>query len=424
MVQGKNFLFVTTDVNIGFMIADVKAEGNNVRLYSRECGSEILQGFFRPEEYVDDWENHAGWADIIVFDDVGWGAKADRLRREGKAVVGCSQYSDRLEMDREFGQKELKRKGLNVLREWQFKSPKDTVDFISGNPGRYVLKPCGIHDMDTTLVGADDEGADLIEIIGHMGDYWVDEGVDKFFLQEFVNGVEVEPGATFNGEAFQHPTDLTFEHKRFFTGDLGPMTWEMGSLMMYAEKNPLFDATLEKFSQDFRRAGYVGDVGLNCIVNEQGIFPLEFTCRFGFPATQIIWADEAGSKADYIWNLGHMLENEPAEPGYYVGVTCVVPPFPFNDLREQEKYYGLPITFRDEKREGVFFVDVMRKGKKYHVASSCPMVVAAKAKTVDEARAKAYSRIKNIVLENMYYRTDIASKWEAQSGLLSEWGYL
>ena len=36
----------------------------------------------------------------------------------------------------------------------------------------------------------------------------------------------------------------------------------------------------------------------------------------------------------------------------------------------------------------------------------------------------APNRLKNIMLQNMYYRTDIGKKWGEESDKLQTWGYL
>ncbi len=52
------------------------------------------------------------------------------------------------------------------------------------------------------------------------------------------------------------------------------------------------------------------------------------------------------------------------------------------------------------------------------------MVITGSGSTVDEARKEVYSRLKNINLQNMYYRTDIGLKWFTESDKLHTWGYL
>lgn len=83
------------------------------------------------------------WADVIVFDDTGFGEIADKLRAQGRFVVSGSVYTDRLEEDREFGQQEMKRLGLLVLTQWDFVNFDDCINFIKQNPARYIWKPSG-----------------------------------------------------------------------------------------------------------------------------------------------------------------------------------------------------------------------------------------------------------------------------------------
>ena len=44
--------------------------------------------------------------------------------------------------------------------------------------------------------------------------------------------------------------------------------------------------------------------------------------------------------------------------------------------------------------------------------------------TMKQAQTQVYSRIKNILIPNMYYRTDIGDRWAEDSDKLHNWGYL
>jgi len=52
------------------------------------------------------------------------------------------------------------------------------------------------------------------------------------------------------------------------------------------------------------------------------------------------------------------------------------------------------------------------------------LVVTGSGTTVTEARVQMYNRIGNIMLQNMFYRTDIGAKWTEDSDRLQTWGYL
>ena len=274
----KKFLFVSWESLSGDLAWKIKNEGHEVKVYIKaDSDKDVYDGFL---EKVEEWQKYKDWADIIVFDDVGFGKIADSLRKEGKLVVGGSEYTDNLEEDREFSQNEMKRAGMLVLPHWDFSDFDSAIEFIKLNPSRYVFKPSGniASDMKGILfLGQEEDGKDLIEILEQNKKIWAKK-IKKFQLQKMAVGVEVAVGAFFNGEDFIYPLNINFEHKKLFPGDIGPYTGEMGTLMYWSPANELFKNTLLKIKQKLIESGYVGYIDINCIANAKGIYPLEFTC--------------------------------------------------------------------------------------------------------------------------------------------------
>ena len=52
------------------------------------------------------------------------------------------------------------------------------------------------------------------------------------------------------------------------------------------------------------------------------------------------------------------------------------------------------------------------------------LVITGSGMTVEETRKQVYSRVNNILLQNIYYRTDIGTRWPRDSDRLQMWGYL
>ncbi|MFC2142876.1 phosphoribosylglycinamide synthetase C domain-containing protein [Candidatus Aenigmatarchaeota archaeon] len=415
-----NFLFIT-EWNNDFLILKLKQEGHNIKIHPTKYGR-AFKGILNKNDYVKDWKSFVDWADIIIFDSVGHGAEADRLRKQGKKVIGGSRYTDKLELDREFGQKELQKTGIKILKETEFDSKSKVIRFIRKNPKRYVFKPCGTSDMDTTFIGEAKDGKDLIELI--KSDKRLNK-IKKFFLQEYVQGIEVAVGAFFNGNDFVEPINVNFEHKRLFTGDLGPLTWEMGTLICFTKQKKLFNKTLLKLKNKIKESGYVGYLDINCIVNKDGIHPLEFTSRFGYPHAAIMWEGSKDNAAETIIKFvsGKKCYWAP-EKGFNIGIVITTPPFPYHDKIELKKYADLPIEFKDKKLAGIYFSDVIKKDDKFLTDGFTPLIVAAHAQTFEKARKVVYERVKKISIENMYYRTDIGSKWIVASKKLRKLGYV
>lgn len=253
-----------------------------------------------------------------------------------------------------------------------------------------------------------------------------------FILMDHVSGVEVGVGAYFNGRDFMEPVCLDWEHKRFFDGDLGELTGEMGTLVTYRGGGVLFDATLQRLAGALRDHGHVGYININTIVNEDGVWPLEFTCRFGYPGFAIL---SALHREDWGALFGRMIRRDSLKfataPGYAVGVVLTVPPFPYGGYPGLPSSAGLPIRFRgridETERRHLHFDEVADIGGNLETTGPLGyvMVATGAAETVPQARRRCYRLIDRVAIPNLRYRRDIGLRFvEGEETALRRLGWL
>jgi phosphoribosylamine-glycine ligase len=767
------FLFVSPEALSVDLAHVLRQEGNDIKFFVQSATEkDVGDGFV---EKVDSWEDQVDWADVIVFDDIGFGKTAEKLRAEGRKVIGGSAYTDRLENEREFGQQELAKAGVSVLPNWNFSDFEEAVKFVQSNPGRYVIKPSGRaqNEKELLFVGQEADGNDVINVLAHYKKNWSNK-IKIFQIQQFSSGVEVAVGAFFNGKDFVRPVNINFEHKRLFPGNIGPSTGEMGcyddktevltdkgwklfkdlsyedrictldpsthiieyheptaivsfdhhkklisiqnraidiavtpdhnmyacsqqsrkngtnkfefvkakdleyqsvikrsgawigieqeyfilpsvdlghyegrqivfhsvpeikipmdkwlafmgiwisdgsashgqitiaqkklqktemieqllaelpfkftkgkdtfycfskllytylkdfgkapekyvpkfvnelsprqikifldwyalrdgtimrsgfrifytsskrladgvqelllkigrvglvktrkrcgkvwikdhfadcsriqyeviervnkldsyldrrdtkvidydgkvycatvknhimyvrrngkpywcgnTLMMWTNRSRIFELTLEKMKEDLAASGYVGYIDINSIANGTGIYPLEFTSRFGYPTISIQMEGVASKWGKFLHSLAKGEDVAlNTKKGFQVGVVIAVPPFPFNDDRTFRKFSeDATILFKTQNLDGIHLGEVKMEGNDWRIAgrSGYSLVVTGSGNTTDEARGQAYRRVANIMIPNMFYRTDIGSAWVRDSDLLLSYGYL
>ena len=430
-----NFLFLSLDAALIADIAwQVSKEGHGVKYYvEAESDREIGDGFV---EKTDDWRAELDWADVIVIDDIwvgdeiGTGELARDLRAEGHAVVGGTPATDRTEDDRGYAMEVLEEHGVSVLDHREFTDFGEAIEFVRANPAPYVIKPLGeVQNVKRLLyVGQDGDGGDVVDVLRAYEKAWGGR-MKGFQLQRRVSGVEVAVCGFFNGETFVEPINFNFEHKKLFPGNIGPATGEMGTSMFWAGRNRLFERTLGRLEGWLADEGYVGSIDLNCIVNDRGIYPLEFTPRFGYPT--IVLQEEAMNTptGEFFHRLANGEEFRiDVHRGYQIAVRICVPPFPFDDAKTfDENSRNAAIVFESDDRAGIHIEDTKRVDGQWRVAgeSGIVLVVTGKGETMRDAQAEAYDRIDDIVIPNLYYRDDIGERWiESDGDRLHAWGYL
>jgi phosphoribosylamine--glycine ligase len=421
------FLFVTFESLSADLAWQLNKEGHEVKMYCHNQGEkDVGLGFF---DKVDEWEQLKDWADVFIFDDIGFGSKAEQLRAEGKVVFGGSPYTDKLELDREFGQAELSAAGVEVLPSWNFTSFDEAIEFVKANPDRYVLKPSGKAQSEKELLftGQEGDGKDVIQVLEHYKANW-SKKIKEFLMQKFAEGVEIAVGAFFNGKDFVMPMCVNFEHKRLFPNELGPSTGEMGTSMFWTRSNPVFDRTLSKMKEKLAASKYVGYIDINCIVNSKGIWPLEWTSRLGYPTISIQMEGVTSDWGPFLSDLARGNDAQlKTKKGYQVGVVVAIPPWPFEDEKAFKKYSeGATILFKRQSLDGIHIGEVKLEEGDWHIAgqSGYALVVTGSGATMSDAIDRAYQNVKNVMIPNMFYRTDIGQRWTHDSDMLISWGYI
>lgn len=427
-------LFISKELGASELAVALKNEGCDIKLFVQD--EKVACGLDGIVPKTPNWEGELSWVGkegLIIFDDTGYGKIQSDLREQGYRVVGGSEESDRIEIDRLVGKQILEASGMNVLPTFSFTNLSEAVQFLkSHNDVRWVVKVNGGHISSLCYVGENYDQSDLIGILHH----YEKQGVKLVNLQQRVTGIEIGVARYFNGQDWVGPIEMNVEHKSLMPSDIGPKTAEMGTLMWYDEDegNKLFQETLAKTRSYLKDIDFRGDVDINCIINEGGVWPLEFTARFGNPATALQielhespWYEFLGAIADGN-NYDLKFKN-----GYGVTVTVAVPPYPYYvDVDSAETSQGLPIGFStpvvlDEwKHYGLEEVAKTKDGQLI-VSSNrgCVAHISGYGDTIEVAQQEAYRRVKNLVVPKAFYRLDIGTNFlKTDLTTLKQWGWL
>lgn len=432
-------LFISGELIGSAVIHQLIKEGHEVKLFVEHPDRhDCLRGFV---DHIDSWEEELEWVGgegLIIFDDVNFGNTPDQLRAKGYSVFGGSAASSEIELDRELFQNIMANAGIKTLPSFDFDTPDEAIAFVRSHPGEWVVKQ-NSHISALNYVGRRQDGQDIIDML----EYYKDSGIAPLHLQQKVTGVEIGVARYFNGKDWVGPIEINLEHKPLMSGNIGPLTAEMGTLMWYEtdENQPLFQATLAKLKDFLTEIEYKGDIDIGCIVNKDGVWPLETTTRFGTPSTELQcelqispWGETLKAIADGSeYNLQY-------HDDYGIVVSVTVPPFPFapeiastaNTISSK----GMSIFFADdftpEDMEHVHFEEASKRtlsnGTEHYYLGGhhgYALYVTGRGKSVEAAQKNAYDIVRKVFVPNMMYRTDIGTKFiDSEKAKLEEWGWI
>lgn len=378
------------------------------------------------------------WADLVLLGSNGYCmAEFERWHKDyGLPIIGAGAAAAAWELDRLAGMAEFKRAGIPVPPFRHVTSYDEAIAYAVKRDEGLAIKPSGdVTDKSLSFVAKTAR-----EAVWRLG-RWKKEGKlfpQGFILQDRIEGVEMAVGAWIGPSGFAPGWEENFEEKRLFAGGIGPNCGEAGTVMRLVRQSKLADKVLRPLEQRLVSSGYIGNVDVNCIVDDEGTpWPLEFTMRFGYPAINIELSLHDGDPIEF---LAGVASGKPPSTRRLnevaVGVVMALPPYPFGHEKTDE-VVGVPLWGATPAIESRLHYCNVALGdvpsidgggivKERHLVTSGSYVLVATGcgESVVAARSRAMRTLDRLTIPaSPFYRIDVGTRLRSGLDAVQQHGF-
>jgi phosphoribosylamine--glycine ligase len=349
---------------------------------------------------------------------------ADRLRADGRAVMGPGADGARLEGSKAFMKEVLADAGVPTARFAAFDAAQgtDALAYLETLPGPWVIKTDGLAAGKGVLVARTMAEA-RADVEAKLSGASFGEAGRRIVIEEGLAGEECSLLVLYDGTTAV-PLLPAQDFKRIGDGDRGPNTGGMGAYapmphiaparvdaIMATAVEPLL-AALHRRGIDYRGVLYAG-----LMLGDDGPKVIEYNVRFGDPETQVVLPLLAGDAAELFMAVATgTLGRTPAPKFSGDAAVCVVMASP--GYPEAPRTGGIisGLNAFGQSTAAVEGVTVFHAGTSrpdpagpFSTAGGRVLGVTAVAPTLARARANAYAALEPISWDGMLVRGDIAA---------------
>ena len=403
------FLFYSMSGEGAQVAKKIELEGNEVGIFIKEkVYKSTFDGLLN--KVTPDW---ADKDTIIVFDMSGNGEVADNYRRKGHFVYGASTFADQLEHDRDFGFDCMSKANILTPDTKTFKDFSEGLRYVSENPEkRLVFKPNG--SMPCKLTYVSDNPDELLAYLRFVEARFGKE-IDSFILQDFVEGSVISSEFYCNGQKFLRPANHTVEVKKSMNDELGPSTGCSGNIVWCVDDDRIISEGVAKAEKLCLENKYIGQIDLNAVVNDSGVYGLEWTPRFGYSSMPTFLTLLKIDLGQFFSDITHgQLDELPVTNDFAGSVRLSIPPYPAEpvsgvDTEEISPNIGVPIQDWEEHQEECYFYEVMLQDDQLCHSGGTGVILEAQGlgSEPDESLKNPYLILKDINIPDKQYRTDL-----------------
>lgn len=426
-------LVVTKSCDSAGIVNRFVEEGHDVRVFHEDSETrESMDGIVKKVPAIK--EGLSFNPQLVLFDMVGMGEKADNLRAQGWNVFGASKFADDIELKREKGLEFAKKCGIRVPRSQELNNIDEAIYYVKANPDALVVKVDGNLSAASSFVAKD--VSEMVEYLNFLKESGQIDGA-KFILQQKLKGIEVSTEVWLSKGRPIRPYNQTFETKKLFPGDLGPATGCMSSAVYpLPGENPKFiEKTLKKAFPALLAASWTGPLDINCIVDEKTHEPyfLEWTSRLGYSAIYALLATFETNLGEFFYGVATgKVSHVPMAHTWGTALRVCIPPYPLEIQDEKiskyvyEEIAGQPV--KTAKNRNIWLCEEVKKNEKgKYVTAGIDGVVAectGQGRSLVEAWQASKKAFESIEVPNKFARlTDGINRAYRDAKQLKSWGY-
>jgi phosphoribosylamine--glycine ligase len=337
---------------------------------------------------------------------------ADRLRAEGRLVVGPGAAGAQIESSKAFAKELMVRAGVPTASSETFTDPKKAVFRLTSHAEPVVVKASGLAAgkgvfVCTTRAEAQAAVTEMLDQ-GKFG-----EAGREIIIEEFMEGEEVSVLALTDGTEVEL-LPVAQDHKRLGEGDIGPNTGGMGAYspvslatpaLLERTRREILLPTLRQLAKEgipYRGVLYAGLM----VAPDGSPRVVEFNCRLGDPETQVVLPLVRGGLLECLEAIAKGEHPTPLDVALGAAVTTVLAAKGYPDSPEK----GAAIVIPDRLPDGVtvFHAGTSRDPDgTLRVAGGRVLNVTAVAESFAEAQRLSRAGAEAIEFDGKVFRRDI-----------------
>lgn len=356
---------------------------------------------------------------IVGPDDPLVGGIVDVLEARGIRAFGPRKNAAILEGSKAFSKDLMKKYNIPTAAYENFDNAEDALEYLKTAKMPIVLKADGLALGKGVLIcNTREEAFEGVKEI--MTDKKFGSAGNKLVVEEFLTGREVSVLSFVDGKTIKTMASAQ-DHKRAKDNDEGLNTGGMGNFSptpFYTEevdkfcKENIYQRTVDAMKSEGRE--FKGVIFFGLMLTPDGPRVLEFNARFGDPETQVVLTR---MESDIIDVMESCIDGKLSDVDLKFADNAAVCVVLASDGYPVSYKKGYEITGLEafEGKEDYFCFHAGTKfddNGKVVTNGGRVLGVTATAKTLKEARAKAYEATKWVSYENKYMRTDIAKAVE------------